>query len=160
VSWDLPAPYVQRRVAQAAEIDGYQHVNNAVYVVWLDECAWAHSIEQGLGPAVCQGLGRGMAVLRTQIHYLRAVLEGEEIEVGTWPVLNDGRLRIDRRFQMRRARDGETVLRALLHYVCIDLASGRPKRMPAEFTNYAVAPAVSAALLLETTPFLPGVEPR
>ncbi|MFO0449584.1 MAG: hypothetical protein ACK52I_13150 [Pseudomonadota bacterium] len=32
VSWDLPAPFVERRTVVAEEIDEYRHVNNAVYV--------------------------------------------------------------------------------------------------------------------------------
>src|SRR5262245_34368951 len=160
MSWDLPSPFIHHRVAVHAEIDGYGHVNNAIYVAWLDDCAWAHSIDRGITPDLCRQLGRGMAVLRTQIHYLRSALEGDEIEIGTWPVLNDGRLRIDRRFQIRRKSDGETLLRALIHYVCIDLESGRARRMPEQFTHYAVSPDVAAAVAAQSEPFLPGVEPR
>lgn len=160
MDWDLPEPFIHRRTAQPGEIDAYGHVNNTVYVAWLDECAWAHSSEVGLGLDTCLRLQRGMAVHRTQIHYIKSALAGDEIEVGTWPVLNDNRLRIDRRFQVRRRTDGETLLRALLHYVCIDLASGRAKRMPVEFTNYTVSPVVQRVLDLETEPYLPGVEPR
>jgi acyl-CoA thioester hydrolase len=94
------------------------------------------------------------------VHYLGAAYEGDRIEVGTWPVLNDGRLRIDRRFQIRRKSDGQTLVRALVHYVCIDLQTGKPKRMPIEFTKYTVAPAVAEAVARETEPYQPGVEPR
>jgi len=160
MSWDLPDPFVHRRVAVHGEIDGYGHVNNAVYVVWLDDCAWAHSIDRGISPELCRSLNRGMAVWRTQIHYLRAALEGDQVEVGTWPIDNDGRLRIARRFQIRRTADGETLLRALIHYVCIDLETGRAKKMPEEFTRYTVSPRVAAAVAAEPAPFQPGVEPR
>jgi len=160
MSWDLPAPFIHERVAVHAEIDGYGHVNNAVYVVWLDDCAWAHSIARGISPELCRSLNRGMAVWRTQINYLKAALEGDEIEIATWPVYNDLRLRIDRRFQIRRRSDGETLLRALIHYVCIDLQTGRAKRMPSQFTQYTVAPEVIAALAQQTQPYQPGVEPR
>jgi acyl-CoA thioester hydrolase len=101
-----------------------------------------------------------MAVLRTQIHYLSSAYEGDEIEVATWPVFNDGRLRIDRRFQIRRKSDRQTLARALIHYVCIDLTTGKAKRMPAEFAQYTIAPEVTAAIELETEPYQPGVEPR
>ena len=160
MSWDLPSPFIHRRVAHHAEIDGYGHVNNAIYVAWLDDCAWAHSTARGIPPELCRKLNRGMAVWRTQLHYLAAAYEGDPIEVATWPVLNDGRLRIERRFQARRRSDGETLLRALIHYVCIDLQTGKAKRMPPEFTKYTVAPEVVEALALETEPFRPGVEPR
>jgi acyl-CoA thioester hydrolase len=159
VSWDLPSPFIQRRVAVRDEIDGYGHVNNAVYVAWLDACAWAHSTERGIPPELCNTLNRGMVVWRTQINYLRAAMEGDELEVATWPVHNDNKLRIVRRFQIRRTSDGETLLRALLHYVCIDLQTGRPKRMPEAFTRYSVLPEVAAAVAAETEPYQPGVEP-
>ena len=158
-AWDLPSPFIHRRVAHHTEIDGYGHVNNAIYVAWLDDCAWAHSVSRGISPELCRSLNRGMAVWRTQINYLRSALEGDEIEVGTWPVRNDNRLRIERRFQVRRAGDGETLLRALIHYVCIDLQTGKAKRMPAEFTKYTVAPEVAEAVAAETAPYQPGVEP-
>jgi acyl-CoA thioester hydrolase len=160
MSWDLPAPYIHERVAVHAEIDGYGHVNNAIYVAWLDDCAWAHSIARGITPELCRRLNRGMAVWRTQLHYIGAALEGDEIEVATWPVLNDTRLRIERRFQIRRKATGETLLRALIHYVCIDLQTGKARRMPDEFTHYVVAPEVTAAITLETEPYQPGVETR
>jgi acyl-CoA thioester hydrolase len=160
MSWDLPEPFIHRRVAVHGEIDGYGHVNNAVYVVWLDDCAWAHSIERGISPELCRSLNRGMAVWRTQINYLRAALEGDEIDVATWPVFNDGKLRIARRFQIRRRADGETLVRALIHYVCIDLQTGKAKRMPEQFTHYVVSPQVAAIVAAETEPYQPGVEPR
>jgi acyl-CoA thioester hydrolase len=159
-AWDLPSPFIHERVAHHAEIDGYGHVNNVVYLAWLDDCAWAHSIARDIPPEVCRSLNRGMAVLRTQIHYLSSAYEGDEIEVATWPVFNDGRLRIDRRFQIRRKSDRQTLARALIHYVCIDLTTGKAKRMPAEFAQYTIAPEVTAAIGLETEPYQPGVEPR
>jgi acyl-CoA thioester hydrolase len=158
--WDLPSPFVHERVAHHAEIDGYGHVNNVVYLAWLDDCAWAHSTARAIPPELCRSLNRGMAVLRTQIHYLSSAYEGDTIEVATWPVLNDGRLRIDRRFQVRRKSDLQTLARALIHYVCIDLTTGKARRMPAEFAQYTVAPEITAAIALETAPYQPGVEPR
>lgn len=159
MSWDLPGPFIHERVVVRDEIDGYGHVNNAVYVEWMDQCAWAHSSSRGITPELCRSLNRGMAVWRTQINYLRAALEGDVVLVATWPVRNDGKLRIERRFQIRRKSDGETLLRALLHYVCIDLQTGRAKRMPDDFLRYSVAPEVAAAVAAETQPYQPGVEP-
>ncbi|MGI9246794.1 MAG: hypothetical protein ACR2I8_08865, partial [Steroidobacteraceae bacterium] len=63
-------------------------------------------------------------------------------------------------FQIRRAADGETLLRALIHYVCIDIGTGRARLMPERFTHYRVAPEVAAALATEAGPYQPGVEPR
>ena len=142
------------------DIDDNDHVNNVVYIAWMDDCAWAHSTERGIPPDLCRRLNRGMAVWRTQAHYLGSAYEGDRIHVGTWPVYNDSRLRIERRFQIRREADGQTLVRALIHYVCIDLETGKAKRMPTEFTKYTVAPEVAEAVARETEPYQPGVEPR
>ena len=38
-----------------------------------------------------------------------------------------------RYFQLVRPADGVTLLRAQTTFVCIEMSSGKPKRMPAEF---------------------------
>jgi acyl-CoA thioester hydrolase len=159
-AWDLPSPHLHPVVAATDDIDGYGHVNNAVYVRWLDHCAWSHSSALGLPAGDCIRDRCGMAVWRTQVNYLAPAFEAERIEVGTWIVHADGRLRVSRRFQMIRPADGRTLLRALVHYVCIDLQTGKPRRMPAPFARYRPLPEVAAAVALETQPFAPGVEPR
>jgi acyl-CoA thioester hydrolase len=158
--WDLPVPHRYRVTASGADIDGYGHVNNAVYVRWLDEAAWSHSAALGLPAERCLASGCGMAVWRTQVNYLAPAFAGDEIEVGTWILYSDGRLRVDRRFQLRRTSDGRSLVRALVHYVCIDLDSGRPRRMPPEYVSgYRPLEEVRTALAREAAPFLPGVEP-
>jgi acyl-CoA thioester hydrolase len=61
--------------------------------------------------------------------------------------LNDKKLRAERRFQVIRLDDGRTLLRARSFYVCTDLTTGKPTRMPAEFkTGFQLLPAVAEAL--------------
>jgi hypothetical protein len=45
------------------------------------------------------------------------------------------RQRYFRRFQLKRPRDGVTLLRAQTTCACIELSSGKPRRMPAEFID-------------------------
>lgn len=134
VSWDLPAPFVERRTVVAEEIDEYRHVNNAVYVEWLDHVAWAHSAALGLPLERCLELDRGMAVVRSTVTYAKPALLGEVVDVATWLLPTDGRLRAKRRFQVKRPADGATLARAEIEYVCLQLSTGRPVRAPAEFT--------------------------
>lgn len=161
-TWDLPSPFVHCVSAASTDIDAYGHVNNSVYLRWLDETAWAHSTALGVTPEHCVATRRGMMVWRSQLHYQSPAFAGDALEVGTWLVFEDARLRVDRRFQIRRPTDQRTLLRGLIHYVCADLDSGRPKRMPDEFvTRYRPLPEVSAALTMEShRRFAPGVEPR
>jgi acyl-CoA thioester hydrolase len=57
------------------------------------------------------------------------------------------RLRAHRRFQLRRRGDGETLMRAEVEYVCLELSSGRPTRSPPEFRDrYVPLQEVVAAL--------------
>lgn len=135
MSWDYSAPFILPLRALPADIDEFDHVNNAVYVQWMEECAWQHSIDLGLGFAEYQALDRGMAVLRHEIDYLASAYEGEDLEMATWIAHSDQRLRMDRYFQLVRVADGVTLLRAKTTFVCIELSSGRPKRMPPEFVQ-------------------------
>lgn len=160
--WDLPSPFIHRVSALAADVDAYGHVNNAVYLRWLDETAWAHSTALGVSPAHCVAARRGMVVWRSQLHYQAPAFAGDTLQVGTWLVFEDARLRVDRRFQIRRITDERTLLRGLIHYVCADLDTGRPRRMSSEFVErYRPLPEVAAALADEIhLRFAPGVEPR
>ena len=62
MSWTLPDPFVIDIVVQSEDIDGLGHANNAVYVSWLERCAWRHSQHLGLDLAeqvevVAHGVG-------------------------------------------------------------------------------------------------------
>ena len=139
--WDFPNPHVVTLEVLADDIDAYDHVNNSVYLSWLDQAAWSHSAALGLSLQQCVAMRRGMAAHRTEIDYLRAALLGDRVLVGTWIVAADAKLRVERRFQARRAADGETLARARIDYVCINLDSGRAVRMPDSFRNAYIVTA-------------------
>jgi acyl-CoA thioester hydrolase len=87
-----------------------------------------------------------MAVVRTVIQYLRPALLGDIVHVATWIVPVESRLRVRRRFQIKRMVDDSTLARAEIEYVCIVLSSGRPTRWPAEFRErYVSSPEIEAA---------------
>jgi acyl-CoA thioester hydrolase len=128
------------------ELDEYAHVNNTVYLRWLDAIAWAHSAELGLPLERCLELRRGMAVRHTRVDYLEAALLGDELLVGTWIIASDGRLRCTRRFDILRLADGKRMLDAEIDFFCLNLDTGKPSRFPREFVeHYTVMPEVAAA---------------
>ncbi len=133
--WDFDAPHIVTLDVAPEDIDAYDHVNNSVYLSWLDCAAWSHSSALGLSLEQCVALRRGMAAHHTEIDYLRAAVLGDRVLVATWIVDSDGKLRVERRFQVRRALDGQTLARARIQYVCINLDSGRAVRMPGEFQH-------------------------
>jgi acyl-CoA thioester hydrolase len=142
--WDFPHPHVIALQVQPPDIDAYQHVNNSVYLSWFDKAAWSHSATLGITVAQCVDMRRGMAAHRTEIDYLRAAVLGDLVEVATWIVSTDHKLRVARKFQVRRTDDREVLARAHTDYVCINLDSGRAARMPELFAR-AYAPTGSAS---------------
>jgi len=50
---------------------------------------------------------------------------------------------MERRFQLRRDHDGATVLRGRWELVCIELSSGRARRMPEAFCDIYLAAVVA-----------------
>lgn len=135
MNWDLANPFVIDINVLAEDIDGLGHANNAVYVSWLERCAWRHSQYLGLDLAEYRRLDRAMAVLRHEIDYLASAYEDQQLQMATWIVESDQRLKMERRFQLIRPEDGVTLLRAKTIFVCIELSSGKPKRMPSEFVE-------------------------
>lgn len=131
--WDFGTPHIVTVEVVPEDIDAYNHVNNSVYLSWLDRAAWSHSASLGLTLEQCVALQRGMAAHRSEIDYVRAAVLGDRVLVATWIVATDGKLRVERRFQVRRADDGATLARARIEYVCINLESGRAVRMPDSF---------------------------
>jgi acyl-CoA thioester hydrolase len=131
--WDLPSPFVLALTPQPGDIDGLGHTNNAVYVQWCEQAGWAHSEALGLSLADYRRLDRAMAIREGHYDYLLPSFEGESLVLGTWLTASDGRLTMERRFQLRRASDGVTLVRGRWVLVCIAIGSGQPKRMPPEF---------------------------
>ncbi|GLK88399.1 acyl-CoA thioesterase [Pseudomonas turukhanskensis] len=141
MNWDLPTPFVIDLAVAADDIDGLGHANNAVYVSWLERCAWRHSQSLGLDLSEYRRLDRAMAVVRHEVDYLASAYEGDELQVATWIIESDQKLRMSRHFQLIRPADGVTLLRAKTTFVCIELSTGKPKRMPQEFLE-GYGPAV------------------
>jgi acyl-CoA thioester hydrolase len=133
MKWDLPQPFTLPMAPGPDDIDGLQHTNNAVYVRWCEKVAWAHSEALGLALADYRRLDRAMALRRGEYDYLLPALLGDELTLATWLVASDGKLSMERQFQLVRQRDQATVLRGRWQLVCIELSTGRPRRMPPEF---------------------------
>ena len=136
---DHPHSFWKRFTVTADDLDGFNHVNNAVYLKWLDATVWDHTRAVGLSEQACLDMKRGMAAVRHEIKYLSSAFLGDEIVVYNWILSNDERLRISRLFQVVRLGDQMTILRAQSDYVSTNLETGRPVRMPEVFkTKYDV----------------------
>jgi acyl-CoA thioester hydrolase len=144
--WDYSKPFVLPVAPRANDIDGLNHTNNAVYVQWCEQVGWAHSESLGLSLADYQRLDRAMAIRRGEYDYLLPTFIDEPLSLATWLIARDGKLVMERRFQLIRDSDQATVLRGRWELVCIELSSGRPRRMPPEFSQIYLPAAVNAAV--------------
>ena len=139
--WDYPDPHTFYTTVMAQDMDALNHTNNTVYVKWCEQVAWSHSVSLGLDMERYRALDRAMAITHSEYDYLQASREGDEIVAGTWIVSSDNKLTMARRFQVIRLQDGVTLLRAAMRFACIEISSGKPRRMPREFLE-GYGPAV------------------
>lgn len=111
------------------DIDEFAHVNNLVYVKWIQDVAIAHSTALGLGYAQYLERRQAFIVRRHEVDYLRPVLVGEAIDVET-RITHIGLASSTRQTEIRRAATGELVAQALTGWAYVDLVRGRPLRIP------------------------------
>lgn len=135
MNWDHPQPYTVNVCVNDADIDELGHANNTAYVRWMETCAWQHSAALGLDIAAYHALDRAMVVLKHELHYIAAAFADEELVVATWIISSDAKLRLTRHFQISRPSDSATLLRARSEYACMEISSGKPKRMPPAFSE-------------------------
>ena len=133
MEWDYPHPFTLPVTPRAQDIDGLNHTNNAVYVQWCEKVGWAHSEALGLGMADYLRLDRAMAIRKAEYDYVLPSLQDEALTLGTWITASDGKLTMERRFQIVRNSDQATILRGRWDLVCIEVGSGKPRRLPPEF---------------------------
>lgn len=143
VSWPYPAPFVRTITVGEESIDGLGHANNIAYISWCETVAWNHSASLGLTLVDCQYLGRAMAIVRAEYQYMTAARAGDRVSVATWLTATDGKLTLERRFHIVRDVDHKALFSGVWQLVCIDIASGRPARLPVEFIQTYVRNVVA-----------------
>jgi acyl-CoA thioester hydrolase len=121
-------PFEQRIIAQAEDIDELGHVNNAVWVRWIQDIATAHWRAVAEPAHVDAYL---WVVVRHEIDYLRGLREGETVTAQTWVGPEPKGARFDRHIEFL-GEDGKLHVRARTTWAIIDRATGRPLRVPAE----------------------------
>jgi len=109
-------------------IDENGHVNNVVYVQWMQDVAVLHSKATGCTERT-RDIGAMWVARSHKIEYLRPAFAGEKIEALTW-VVNFRKVRSLRRYQFVRATDAVVLARGETDWVLIDTRKGRPRVIP------------------------------
>jgi acyl-CoA thioester hydrolase len=114
--------------AAAEHIDELGHVNNAVWVQWIQEVAVAHWRSMA---AAEHDEAYFWVIVRHEIDYLRAAKEGDRVTARTWVGEAPKGARFDRHMEFT-GPDGKVCVRARTFWAIIDKAARRPIRVPAE----------------------------
>lgn len=133
------------------EMDALGHVNNAVYLHYLEQAAYEHSAAAGFSDERTRALGGIWIVRKHEIEYLRPATAGDVLQVVTWAVEFKG-ARAYRDYAIFRCEDqssdlhgltadtflppdqelpADPLVRARTLWVWADLATARPRRIPA-----------------------------
>ena len=123
--------------ARPEHIDELGHVNNAVWVQWIQQVAVAHW--EAVAPQAHKD-AYFWVVVRHEIDYLRAAHEGDTVTARTWVGDAPQGARFDRLMEFTDAH-GKVCVRAKTQWAIIDKALGRPIRVPPE----VVAPFIAQA---------------
>jgi acyl-CoA thioester hydrolase len=120
------------------DIDGQNHVNNTVYLRWVQEVATAHW--KSLASIEAQN-AIGWLVLRHEIDYKAPACLGDKIVLRTW-VGEASRLKFERFTEIRRkidppkdgsaVADSQLLAQARTVWVPIDSTTGKPTRVSAD----------------------------
>lgn len=121
-----------RRHARWHEIDGAGHVNNAVYLNYVEDCELQALAHYGHPLESLHADGVGLARRRHQLEYKLATTLDEEIEISTWIAALD-ETTIFRHFVVRRVADGALITRVRGLREWVDLESGQPQPIPAHY---------------------------
>lgn len=111
------------------DIDMLGHASNLAFVRWIQDVAVAHSESVGFGLEAYQKLGGVFVVVRHEIDYLRPALRGDEVEARTW-ISSVQAAKCQRSTEITRA--SQMLARSVTTWGFIEVASGRPRRIPEE----------------------------
>lgn len=121
--------YTKTITIPASAIDENGHVNNVVYVQWMQDIAVEHYAS--LGGIEAQGADSTWVVRQHSIEYLLPAFAGEEIQIRTW-VENIRKVRSLRKYEFARKSDGKILVKGETDWVFVDVKTGSPKAIPGE----------------------------
>lgn len=132
------------------EMDALGHVNNAVYLNYLEQAGIEHSAALGYDAARLRELGGYFIARRHEIDFLRPALAGDLLQVVTWIGEQRGAQAV-REYVLARldrpargvvpadhflapgfALPGAALVRARTYWVWVGAEDGRPRRPPTE----------------------------
>jgi acyl-CoA thioester hydrolase len=118
------------------ECDSYGHVNNAVYLNYLEVARHEYLRDNDISMTDLRASGHGLLVARIAIDYRLPATTDDLLEIRTHPLR---KTRIGGVLAQRVTRAGALVADAEVTWVCVD-ARGRLARLPPAFDKESLAP--------------------
>jgi acyl-CoA thioester hydrolase len=115
--------------ASPADIDELGHVNNSIWVRWMQEISVAHWRAVATSE---QDAAYVWVIVRHEIDFSGNIREGETAEARTWVSEAPRGAKFDRHIEF--AKDGKTLVRAKTTWAILDKATQRLIRVPADVT--------------------------
>jgi acyl-CoA thioester hydrolase len=122
------APFEMIVPVLPGDIDEQDHVNNTVYLRWVQDVATAHW-RAVASPKAQETIG--WVVLRHEIDYKAPAMIGDEVVLRTW-VGKATRLTFERFTEISRKRDGRLLSNARTLWCPINAQTSRPVRVSLE----------------------------
>lgn len=126
--------YVMPLRVRTYEMDALGHVNNAVYLNYMEQAATEHAEALGFGKERVLALGGLFVVRQHEVLYLGSAVAGDELEVTTWPEQLTGP-RAVRCYVIHNAASGKRLVAARTLWVWVDARTGRPRPIPREMLD-------------------------
>lgn len=127
-----PGVYRMRRRVEWRDLDETQHVNNAAYLAYLEDCGLQVCAAHGWPLARMQEEGFAIVARRHRIEYRQPALFDDELELTTW-AYDMKHTSALRHFAIARVGDDAPVAQARTRWVWVNLETGRPIRIPEPF---------------------------
>jgi acyl-CoA thioester hydrolase len=109
----------------SAHIDDLGHVNNVVYLQWVQDVAKSHWHAMANADDI---KNLGWVVTRHEMEYRAAGFLGDELVARTW-IGETTSLSCERFVEIRRSSDDRVLMRARSIWIPVDRTSGRPRRI-------------------------------
>ena len=111
-------------------IDGNHHVNNVVYLQWMQDLAVEHS-KAAVPAGLLTQLGLTWVARSHHIEYLSPAFSSDHVIARTW-LTGFRRVRCCRQYEFIRVSDSKLLARGETDWVCVDRDDGRPRSIPDE----------------------------
>jgi acyl-CoA thioester hydrolase len=127
-----PGAFRHRRRAEWRDLDQAGHVNNAVYLNYIEDCGLQMAAAYGWPLARMSAEGFAIVACYHRIEYKQPALLDDELEVSTW-ISGVKDTTAIRHSTVTRANDNALLMRSRTIHVWIDLESGKPTPIPGVF---------------------------